>query len=116
MRNICTNAVGEYLAISNGSGYKFLLIFFFTFFRYSVLESDPSKHCLFMITNGSDRSARIQFWHPGKGQLYKQVKYDESLSALAVRNDGRFIAVGTMTSGSVIIFAAFSLQVRNNAL
>ena len=70
-----------------------------------------------MITNGSEgkqKCAQIQFWHPGKGQLYKQVKYYETLSALAVRNDGRFLAVGTMTSGSVIVYAAFSLQVRNN--
>lgn len=71
-----------------------------------------------MIANGSDgkkKCAQIQFWHPGSGQLYKQVKYSESLSALAVRNDGRFLAVGTMTSGSVVVYAAFSLKVRNNS-
>lgn len=35
---------------------------------------------------------------------------DECLAALAVRDDGRFVAIGTMFSGSVSIYIAFSLQ------
>lgn len=38
------------------------------------------------------------------------VAIDESISALAVRDDGRFVAVGTMFTGSVSIYIAFSLQ------
>lgn len=84
--------------------------------RYSILESDPNKSCLFTISNPVDgrsgkKVSQIQLWNPEKGTLYKQVGYNECLSALAVRNDGRFIAVGTMATGSVIILTAFNLQV-----
>ena len=70
-----------------------------------------------MITNAignkaGNKCALVQFWNPQKGLLCKQVQHEECLSALAVRNDGRFLAVGTMTTGSVIVYAAFSLQVR----
>lgn len=83
---------------------------------YSILESDPNKSCLFTISNPLDgrsgkKMSQIQLWNPEKGTLYKQVGYNECLSALAVRNDGRFIAVGTMATGSVIILTAFNLQV-----
>lgn len=38
------------------------------------------------------------------------VRINESLSSLAVRDDGRFVAIGTMFTGSVSIYIAFSLQ------
>lgn len=53
----------------------------------------------------------LQQWLPEEGAIKKMTEFDESLSALAVRNDGRFVAVGTMFSGSVVIYIAFSLQV-----
>lgn len=46
----------------------------------------------------------------------KSVGVDESLASLAVRDDGRFVAIGTMFSGSVSIYIAFSLQVNYNNL
>lgn len=48
------------------------------------------------------------------GTLKQVYEFDESISALAVRDDGRFIAVGTMFSGSVSIHTAFNLQVKDN--
>lgn len=42
--------------------------------------------------------------------MANSVKINESLSSLAVRDDGRFVAVGTMFTGSVSIYIAFSLQ------
>lgn len=53
----------------------------------------------------------LQQWLPEEGVLKKCAEFDESLSALAVRDDGRFIAVGTMFGGSVLLYVAFSLQV-----
>lgn len=52
----------------------------------------------------------LQEWNPDNGALTNAVGIDESLSALAVRDDGRFVAVGTMFTGSVSIYIAFSLQ------
>lgn len=53
----------------------------------------------------------LQKWAPEDAALVKAVAIDESLSALAVRDDGRFVAMGTMFSGSVSIYIAFSMQV-----
>lgn len=52
----------------------------------------------------------LQQWLPEDGVIKKVAIFDESLAALAVRDDGRFVAVGTMFSGSVSIYIAFSLQ------
>lgn len=56
--------------------------------------------------------AYLQKWSVSEGELTNAVAFDESVSALAVRDDGRFVAVGTMFSGSVSIYIAFSLQVK----
>ena len=53
----------------------------------------------------------LQLWEPASGKLRKSYPFDESLAALGVRDDGMFVAVGTMFSGSVSIHVAFSLQV-----
>ncbi|XP_028156589.1 uncharacterized protein LOC114350132 [Ostrinia furnacalis] len=53
----------------------------------------------------------LQLW-TRSGSLRRAACAPESLSALAVRDDGRFVGVGTMFSGSVDIYVAFSLQVR----
>lgn len=52
----------------------------------------------------------LQEWSPENGSLINSVKINESLSSLAVRDDGRFVAIGTMFTGSVSIYIAFSLQ------
>lgn len=58
------------------------------------------------------QNSYLQRWLPSEGALEKVAVVNESLSALAVRDDGRFVAVGTMFSGSVSIYIAFSLQVN----
>ena len=70
---------------------------------------------MFTIANPLTRSGRqkglLQSWEPRTGVLKRSALANESLSALAVRDDGRFVGVGTMFSGSVDIYIAFSLQV-----
>lgn len=67
-----------------------------------------------MLANPLGRSGKqkgfLQKWSPEEGSIIKSACIDESLAALAVRDDGRFIAIGTMFSGSVSIYIAFSLQ------
>lgn len=80
------------------------------------MEEDPKKSRLFLICNPVSRvgkqQAYIQMWDPATGRITRSVQVDESLSALAVRDDGRFLAVGTMFTGTVDIYIAFSLQVK----
>ncbi|KAG5864750.1 hypothetical protein JTB14_022625 [Gonioctena quinquepunctata] len=82
--------------------------------RFGVIEGEDKKCALYTITNPSGVAKRqksyLQQWLPDDGLLKKVAEFDECLSALAVRDDGRFLAVGTMFSGSVSIYACFSLQ------
>lgn len=84
-------------------------------FRYGKVDGDSKKCKLFTITNPTGRAGKqkayLQMWEPESAELLKVASVDESLSALAVRDDGRFVAIGTMFSGSVSIYIAFSLQV-----
>lgn len=78
------------------------------------MEGEKSS-ALYMLANPTGRAGKqkayLQKWLPSSSLLSKVVAVDESLSALAVRDDGRFVAIGTMFSGSVSIYIAFSLQV-----
>lgn len=82
--------------------------------RYGLVEGHKDKHRLFTLANPFAKSGKakglLQQWDPEVGRLTRVVEIDESLAALAVRDDGRFVAVGTMFSGSVSIYIAFSLQ------
>lgn len=82
--------------------------------RYAVIEDNKEKYRLFTLANPVGKAGKsqgfIQQWNPEKGRITKCIGIDESLAALAVRDDGRFIAAGTMFSGSVSIYIAFSLQ------
>ncbi|CAH2243949.1 jg24059 [Pararge aegeria aegeria] len=77
-----------------------------------IEDSDGFR--MFTIANPLARSGKqkglLQLWEPRTGRLVRSVLSAESLSALAVRDDGRFVGVGTMFSGSVDIYIAFSLQ------
>ena len=83
--------------------------------RFGIVERDKNKTRLFMIVNPlgkqGKRKAFLQLWNPDDGSLRNSTPCNESLSALAVSDDGRFVAVGTMYSGNVSIYVAFSLQV-----
>lgn len=82
--------------------------------RYAMIEDNSSRYRLFTISNPFGKAGKqkgfLQQWNTETGRLNNIFGIDESLSALAVRDDGRFVAVGTMFSGSVSIFIAFSLQ------
>lgn len=81
--------------------------------RFGVIEGEK-RSALYMLANptglAKKQKSYLQQWLPDVASIKKIAIFDESLSALAVRDDGRFIAVGTMFSGSVSIFIAFSLQ------
>ncbi|XP_043264676.1 prolactin regulatory element-binding protein [Colletes gigas] len=80
--------------------------------RFRKLEEEKSKAQLFMLSNpvvGKNPSF-LQMWDTDSGSIIKTVPYKETLSALAVSDDGKFVAVGTMFSGSVDIYVAFSLR------
>lgn len=85
--------------------------------RFGRVEEDRKKSRLFLICNPVSRvgkqQAHIQMWDPANGRMIRSVQVEESLSALAVRDDGRFLAVGTMFTGTVDIYIAFSLQVKS---
>uniref|UniRef100_A0A182K7U2 Uncharacterized protein n=1 Tax=Anopheles christyi TaxID=43041 RepID=A0A182K7U2_9DIPT len=82
--------------------------------RYGLVEGQKDKFRLFTLANPFAKSGKakglLQQWDPDTGRLTGMVEIDESLAALAVRDDGRFVAIGTMFSGSVSIYIAFSMQ------
>ncbi|KAG8318772.1 hypothetical protein J6590_106074 [Homalodisca vitripennis] len=82
--------------------------------KYGRVEEDPKRSRLFLICNPASRVGRqvayIHLWDTTQSRVTRSATVDESLSALAVRDDGRFLAVGTMFTGSVSIYIAFSLQ------
>lgn len=80
--------------------------------RFRKLEEDKSKTQLFMLSNAvvGKNPSFLQMWDADSGCIVKTVSYKETLSALAVSDDGKFVAVGTMFSGSVDIYVAFSLR------
>lgn len=82
--------------------------------RYGTIEGQKDKYRMFTLANPFGKAGKskgyLQQWEPETGELKKSFGIDESLASLAVRDDGRFVAVGTMFSGSVSIHIAFSLQ------
>lgn len=85
-------------------------------FSFGVIEGE-NRSALYTLANPTGRAGKqmayLQKWCIAEGCLTKMAGFDESLSALAVRDDGRFVAVGTMFGGSVSIYIAFSLQVSS---
>ncbi|CAH1183465.1 unnamed protein product [Phaedon cochleariae] len=81
--------------------------------RFGRIEGEE-KSALYTLTNPTGLARKqksyLQQWLPDTGALRRIAEFDESICALAVRDDGRFVAVGTMFSGSVSIYASFSLQ------
>lgn len=82
--------------------------------RFGIRGNGTDLESLFTLANPVGRAGNLksylQLWEPGSSKLRKSFSFDESLAALAVRDDGMFVAVGTMFSGSVSIHVAFSLQ------
>jgi prolactin regulatory element-binding protein len=84
--------------------------------RFGMVEGDVNNIRLFVLVNPVGRLGRrkafLQLWLPEDGSLKRAVPCNDSLSALAVSDDGRFVAVGTMFGGSVSVYTAFNLQVH----
>ncbi|XP_046746071.1 prolactin regulatory element-binding protein [Diprion similis] len=80
--------------------------------RFRLVEEDKARTHLFILSNAtaSKNPSFLQLWDVDGGAVLKSAPYKETLSALAVSDNGRFVAVGTMFSGNVDIFIAFSLQ------
>lgn len=80
--------------------------------RFRILEEDKSLNQLFLLSNAitGKEPSYLQLWDTESGNIIKSVAYKETLSALAVSDDGKFVAIGTMFSGSVDIYVAFSLR------
>ncbi|XP_049830230.1 prolactin regulatory element-binding protein [Schistocerca gregaria] len=82
--------------------------------RFGTTEGNSKNSCLFTLSNPFGKAGKLksylQKWDPAEASLKKSFEFDESLSALSVSDDGKFVAVGTMFSGSVHIHIAFSLQ------
>lgn len=76
------------------------------------MAEDKTKIDLFVLSNAvaGKNPSFLQLWDVHTGAIAKSASYREALSALAVSDDGKFVAVGTMFSGSVDIFVAFSLR------
>lgn len=85
--------------------------------RYGTIEGQKDQHRLFSISNPLGKVGKqkgfLQQWDSKTGNLRLAVDIEESLAALTVRDDGRFVAIGTMFTGSVSIYIAFSLQVNS---
>lgn len=82
--------------------------------RFGSIEGRQDNCRLFTLSNPLGKSGKVrgflQQWNVQTGKLSNIAEIGESLSALAVREDGRFIAVGSMFTGSVSIYVSFSLQ------
>ncbi|XP_076647575.1 guanine nucleotide-exchange factor SEC12 [Halictus rubicundus] len=105
--------------VNSGSKYKELtwsppngLKYMYKRCRFPKLVEDKSKTQLFMLSNAvvGKNVSFLQMWDIDSGNIVKVAPYYETLSALAVSDDGKFVAVGTMFSGSVDIYVAFSLR------
>jgi len=100
------------LSWTSDDGIKYL----FKRCRFAPVEDDKENNRVFTISNSigavgsKNATGIIHQWDGASGTIRRSALVNESLSALAVRDDGRFIAVGTMFTGSVAIYIAFSLQ------
>ncbi|XP_015127284.1 prolactin regulatory element-binding protein [Diachasma alloeum] len=80
--------------------------------RFRIPIDKKSKAQLFILSNSivAKNPSYLQLWDLEQGCIVRSTSFREALSAIAVSDDGKFVAVGTMFSGSVDIFVAFSLQ------
>jgi prolactin regulatory element-binding protein len=93
-----------------------VVAFQFAVIRFGLVEGDVNNIRLFVLVNPVGRQGRqrafLQLWLPEDGSLKRAMPCNDSLSALAVSDDGKFVAVGTMFGGSVSVYTAFNLQVQ----
>lgn len=114
--NVSTSKQQHKLTWTPPEGVKYL----FKRCRYGTIEAQKDKYRLFTIANPLGKVGKqkgfLQQWDTETGRLRAAIAVDESLASLAVRDDGRFVAIGSMFSGSVSMYIAFSLQVTEMLL
>lgn len=92
----------------NGNKVKYL----FKRIRCARVEGDARKYKVFTIVNpvaASKPPSYLQRWDPKTFAVQQMVSVDGSLSALAVSDNGHFVATGSMFDGTVEIYTAFNL-------
>jgi len=89
--------------------------------KFGAVEGDMKKYKVYTISNPIGSSKASAYLHKWNTQSYTVEKYVTNpgltLSALAVSDNGNFVATGSMSEGIVEIYAAFNLsllkRVRN---
>lgn len=77
------------------------------------VTNNKTIYNIYTIANGPKQKSYLQRWSE-KNKLLYQLSFTEPTSALAVRRDGLYIAVGTMYSGSVSIHESSNLKTIYN--
>ncbi|KAE9523843.1 hypothetical protein AGLY_015731 [Aphis glycines] len=80
--------------------------------KFGVIGDKPIYN-IYTIANGPKQKSYLQRWSENNKIIY-ELLFSEPTSALAVREDGLYIAVGTMYSGSVSIHEASNLKMIYN--
>jgi len=96
---------------SSASGGK-TLKYAFKRIRFAKVEGDPKKYKVMTIVNpvgASKPPSYLQRWNAKSWTVEQQVSADGALSALAVSDNGNFVATGSMFDGTVEVYVAFSL-------
>ncbi|KAK2584263.1 hypothetical protein KPH14_006670 [Odynerus spinipes] len=106
--NVANGSLNKELTWSYPSNTKYM----YKRCRFRISEENKSSNQLFLLSNATTgkNPSYLQLWDTESGNIIKSVPHKETLSALAVSDDGKFVAVGTMFSGSVDIYIAFSLR------
>ena len=81
--------------------------------RFGKVEGDPKKYKVYTIVNpvgASKPPSYLQRWGTKSYTIEQHVAHEGSLSALAVSDNGHFVATGSMFDGTVEIFTSFNLQ------
>lgn len=77
------------------------------------ITDKKSIYNIYTITNGPKQKSCLQKWIENNKLLY-ELSFSEPSSALAVRKDGLYVAIGTMYSGSVSIHETNNLKIIYN--
>ncbi|CAI6360093.1 unnamed protein product [Macrosiphum euphorbiae] len=80
--------------------------------KFGIIGNKPIYN-IYTIANGPKQKSYLQRWSENNKIIY-ELLFSEPTSALAVRQDGLYIAVGTMYSGSVSIHEASNLKMIYN--
>lgn len=83
--------------------------------RFGRIEGDAKRYKVFTISNpvgASKPPAFLHRWDPKSFTIEQSLEVHGSLSALAVSDNGNFVATGSMFDGTVEIYTAFNLMVK----